>query len=198
MTTLSSAQRIALYSQHYLTHDDWMNLCELAGFDEPSEQLASLTFEQFFGLAVHTFLTAEDAHVRQQLAALIPKFGSRAVLSLFKIVFHCAKKEESLQDELQSELGAIALKSLESIEPAAFVVGLENAILDPSAVALMPLMIEVLVDRVRGDDGELLTLLPRLLSTQSWQQLKHHLLNVPTFSAIQASIRMQNAAALTC
>ena len=199
MSVVSSAQRNALYSQHSLNSHDWQTICQLASLDIESEsqlqQIASLTFEQFFGLAVHSFITTENAATRQQLATLLPKFGSRAVLSLFKVLLHCDKLtfpvDHTTGKTLSHELRALSIQSLNNIEPTAFVLGLEDALSDEKAADMMPLIIDVLVSANRREEDAILTLLPRLLSANSWQQLKKNLLAYPTFSAIQTSIQAQ-------
>ncbi|MEM6450227.1 MAG: hypothetical protein AAF703_07935 [Cyanobacteria bacterium P01_D01_bin.105] len=195
MIMLSNAQRIALYNQHSLTSADWQLICQLANVENISEkqsqQLASLNFEQFFGLAIHSFISTQHYFNRQQLADLLPKFGSRAVLSLFKILFHCKSGVTSAGIVNSHELIALTQSSLKKVEPAAFVVGLETVLSDKSATALMPLVVDVVVSSIREDDGTLLALLPRLLSAESWQQLKAALLEFPVFFAIQANIQAQ-------
>ncbi|MFK8185773.1 MAG: hypothetical protein AB8B99_20545 [Phormidesmis sp.] len=195
MTTLSNAQHIALYNQHSLDSVDWQLICRLANVEKGSEkqahQLASLSLEQFFGLAVHTFISTENYAVRKQLAQLLPKFGARAVLSLLKILFHCKSEFSSASIINAHELSVLAQSSLAQIEPAAFVVGLESVLSDKNAVALMPLVMDTLVSAIRKDDGTILTLLPRLLSADGWKQIKTNLLNLPTFSAIQANVQTQ-------
>lgn len=195
MTTLSNAQKIALYTQHSLDSTDWQRICQLANVENGSKQqvqkLESLSFEQFFGLAVHTFISTESTATRQQLSELLPKFGSRAVLSLFKILFHCKSEFASFNIVNAHELNALTRASLKRIEPVAFVMGLDSALADKAAKALMPLIIEELVSAIREDDGTILTLLPRLLSVDSWNQIKTNLLNFPAFSAIQASVQAQ-------
>ena len=195
MTTLSSAQHIALYAQHSLTSTDWQMICQLAAVEEDSDkrssQLASLSFEQFFGLAVHAFVTAEDLTAQRELAQILPKFGARAVLSLFKILFHSKSKAARANDDKARELSVLSLNSLKNIEQTAFVVGLEDVLSDKAAKALMPLVIEVLASAIREDDGTMLTLLPRLLSAENWRWIKASLLSLPTFFTIQASIQAQ-------
>jgi len=198
MSVVSSAQRNALYSQHSLDSHDWQLICQLAELnglsDAQTQQLTSLTFEQFFSLAVHTFITAKSPTTRQQLAALLPKFGSRAVLSLFKILLlGDALSQPSMRPTAQglSELKALSQESLKKIEPTAFVVGLESVLSDEKIDGLMPLVLDVLASVTRKENGVILTLLPRLLSAESWQKLKKNLLTFPTFSTIQTSLQAQ-------
>ena len=202
MTTLSSAQQVALYQQHSLDSTDWLLICQLANVEDDSQershQLTSLSFDQFFGLAVHTFITTPSTSTRQQLAQVLPKFGAKAVLSLFKILFHFSDKALSASASANSSgsidsqsLISLTRSSLKSMEPIAFIIGLESVLSDEAAKALTPLVIDILVSAIREDDGTLLTLLPRLLSVESWQHIKTNLLHLPTFSSIQASVQAQ-------
>jgi len=88
MTTLSKVQLAELHAQHTLQADDWMLICKLANVEGFFEQAASWRFDQFFGFTVYLFVTTESASDRQQLAHLISKCGSKAVLSLVRILHH--------------------------------------------------------------------------------------------------------------
>lgn len=198
MTTFSDTQRISLYTQHALTGDDWLLISHLVDIEDAQtqEEIASLSFEQFFGLTVHAFMTTTQSSTRQQIAQILPKFGSRAVLSLLKILSYSEnlvieRYAVSLAEADVAEIESLALKGLNSMDMTAFVVGLEDAITDTSSALIMPTIVKVLTDAIRKGNGMLLTLLPRLLSTRSWLKLKSHLLSSPSFSAIQASIQSQ-------
>ena len=171
--TLSDSYLIDLLSQHSLQGHDLRHICELAAVDNLVSQVEDWSFEQFFGLAVYMFVTTELAEVRQQLSGIIPKFGSRAVWSLVKIVH---------QSELPAELQLLARYSLEQVSPYGLTYGLSQMLAAGSEYETFAL--KTLAELAQQRDEPIMLLLSQLLPSDRWQALEPRLLEwMPTVSA---------------
>ncbi|MEL6247997.1 MAG: hypothetical protein AAFR99_03240 [Cyanobacteria bacterium J06629_9] len=155
----------ALLSQHTLQSDDLLLICELANVDGIENQIDSWSFEQFFGLAVYLFVTTESSHTRRQLAQVLPKFGSRTVLSLVKILH---------QHQLPTELRLLALQSIEKIPPYALTYGLTQVLETDNTFE--PFVLRTLASLIHERDESILLLLSQLLTQEHWHALEPRLL----------------------
>ena len=187
MTTLSKVQMIELHAQHTLQADDWMLICKLANVEGFFEQAASWRFEQFFGFTVYLFVTTESASDRQQLAHLISKCGSQAVLSLVRILHHAHYSNDLPAGFKGSDLAPLALKSLEEMKPYTLVLGLIEVLEHADAAELMPTIVKALVKVIHEDSGAVLSLLPQLVPADIWQTLKAKMLQDPSFPTVRVT-----------
>ncbi|MEL7503897.1 MAG: hypothetical protein AAFN18_15670 [Cyanobacteria bacterium J06554_6] len=163
--TMPDTHLTALLSQHTLQSDDLLLICELANVDGIENQIDSWSFEQFFGLAVYLFVTTESSHTRRQLAQVLPKFGSRTVLSLVKILH---------QHQLPTELRLLALQSIEKIPPYALTYGLTQVLETDNTFE--PFVLRTLASLIHERDESILLLLSQLLTQEHWHALEPRLL----------------------
>lgn len=164
-----------------------MLICKLANVEGIFEEAASWHFDQFFGFTVYLFVNTESASDRQQLAHLISKCGSQAVLSLIKILHHAYYSKDIPTGFKGSDLAPLALKSLEEMKPYTLVLGLIDVLKQDDAAELMPTVVKALVKIIHEDDGAVLSLLPQLMPASIWQPLKAQMLQDPSFPTIKVT-----------
>jgi len=163
--TISDTYLIDLLSQHSLESDDLNLICELSAVDNAVSKVENWSFEQFFGLTVYMFVTTESAPIRRQLARIIPKFGSRAVLSLIKIVH---------QTELSAELQLLARQGLDQISHYGLAHGLSQVLATDSPYE--PFVLKTLATLAQELDEPILLLVSQLLAPSRWRVLEARLL----------------------
>lgn len=177
MLTTEDASSTQLSAQHVLKGEDLLQICSLAHRSLSStatttaeqllEQISTFSFEQFFGFTCHLFITTDVPEVREQLAELLPKFGSIAVFSLVKIAYY-------FQDT--TAIHRLALQSLETMPVQPLSIGLAGVIEEHSEAALMPKVVVPSLIRLIEHYGEaILLLLSQQLSTAHWQQTETQL-----------------------
>ncbi|MEO1400365.1 MAG: hypothetical protein AAFV72_03820 [Cyanobacteria bacterium J06635_1] len=153
---------IALHSQHTLQRDALLSLYRFANAEGISESLESWSFDEILGFTFHLFVTTKSPQLREQLSQLLPKFGSEAVRPLVKIANHF---------QPTSDLGKLALQSLEKVAPYPLVIGLSQVLENDSDDELRPMVISRLVNLMRGEDDAIFWLLSQLLSEENQQLL---------------------------
>ncbi|MEO0540613.1 MAG: hypothetical protein AAFZ80_07085 [Cyanobacteria bacterium P01_A01_bin.105] len=163
--TMSDAHLTDLLSQHTLQSDDLQLICELAAVDDLISQIEYWSFEQFFGLTVYMFVTTESPYIRRQLAELVPKFGSRAVTSLVKILH---------RQDLPTELRLLAMQALEQISPYELTYGLSQFLGTNSLYE--PFVLRTLASLVHERSESILLLLSQLMPSDRWLALEPRLL----------------------
>ncbi len=174
-----------LHAQHTIDSGDLLVICSLANVDNIFERVESWSFEQFFGFAAYLFITTDSAETRQQLAQIMPKFGSRAVLSLVKILHHA----QLSNDNKSLSLKALATQSLGAMNPYTFAIGLTEVLAQDNAAELGSVAAKALVKISYESSDSILLLLPQLLPAKSWQLLKAKLVSEPSFTSIKKSIK---------
>lgn len=193
MTSLALDQRAetqpahqleALHAQHTIDSGDLLVICSLANVDNIFERVESWSFEQFFGFATYLFITTESAETRQQLAQIMPKFGSRAVLSLVKILHHA----QLSNDDKSLSLKGLATQSLGAINPHTLAIGLAEVFAQANATELVAVVAKVLVKISYESNDSILSLLPTLLPAKSWQVLRSNLVNEISFTSIRRGL----------
>ncbi|MEL6263500.1 MAG: hypothetical protein AAFR12_20810 [Cyanobacteria bacterium J06626_6] len=174
MLTLSDTYGLELHAQHTLQCTDYLLIAQLANRESQRagdaqallEQLSTWTFEQFFGFTCHLFITTEFAETREQLSRILPKFGSHAVLSLFKVAHHFYPR---------SEVKQLALQSLQSMAFHPLAVGISQILESDAADEMLPIITPRLVQLLSQHQEQLLKLLAEQLSLSTWEKLEAHL-----------------------
>ncbi|NEP17809.1 MAG: hypothetical protein F6J97_13040 [Leptolyngbya sp. SIO4C1] len=166
MTTSASNRLAVLHAQHSLQGDDLLTIYQLASAEGVTESLEVLNFEEFTGFSFYLFITTQSAQTREQLAQLLHKFGSDAVLPLIKI---------SRYFQLSDDLKALTVQSLERMTPYTLAIGLDR-VLNESDHQLRLVALERLVRLVREQGDAMRQVLPQLLSPKNWQLLDSYLL----------------------
>lgn len=109
MPTIQDTRAAAFHSQHTLQQADLLAIYALANHAGVDEAMDSYSFDDFLGLTVYLLITTSSQDMRQQLAQLLSKFGSAAVLPLLKIL--CKKDflvEANIQPLVRQTLGQMA------------------------------------------------------------------------------------------
>lgn len=172
MTHLLDARLIALHSQHSLQSQDLLKLVNLAQSDGMVDDIEADSFEKNLGLAVHLFVSTQRADTLEQLAVLLPKFGSEVVLPLIKILCRVPRQEP---------VSVLAQQALKSLGLYPLVIGL-NLVLDREAdISLRKTAINWLVGLIQENKQSILWILPRLVSLTTWQLLTLQLLETTAY-----------------
>ena len=176
--TTSDTYLIDLLSQHSLQSDDLQLICELAAVKDLVSQAENWSFEQFFGLTVYMFVTTESSQVRHQLADVIPTFGSRAVLSLIKIVH---------QPTLPAELQILARQCLDQIAPYGLAYGLNQVLAAGSEYETF--VLKTLAELAHKSDESIMLLLSQLVTPARWRTLERQLLTWTPADEVEEPIK---------
>lgn len=167
----------SLQDQHTLQGQDLLDICAIASqetyLDNIYEKIETWSFEQFFGLTCHLFITTESNQSREQLSHILPKFGSVAVCSLLKII---SKFNTPIPP--QPEVKQLALSSLKRMDSQPLISGLskaiENSFTDNDSLeSIAPTLIEL----ASHHKASLFSELAKRLSTNSWNSLQTTLLS---------------------
>ncbi len=169
-----------LQAQHTIQSKDLLKICQLAEIENVFEKVESFSFEQFFGFACYLFLTTESCDSREQLAAILPNFGSIAVFSLLKISHHLENAETSLERE--QHLIMLAQQSLKAIPLPALVTGLSQILeaeksTHSSHQDAINMLVPELISLTAYHGESILSLLSAQLSTDTWNKVHRQLLH---------------------
>lgn len=190
MRTPAAVYANELQAQHTIQSDDLLKICRLAKVENIFDKIESFSFEQFFGFTCHLFITTESQSCREQLALLLPKFGSLAVFSLLKISHQLSDADHSLEREQQ--ISKLAMQSLKSMPVPALVIGLAQAIEieEPSSHHDVIAMVAPALISLTAHHGEnILSLLSQKVSVTAWNELQKQLLQSLTALRAQAPTR---------
>ena len=116
----------ALQAQHSLRQADLFQICAIAQAENVSVSIEAFTFEQCLGFASHLFVTAQAQHSREQLAQVLSRFGSQAVLPLLKVAHHFDPEQLKPRhgDQLAStSTSQLAINSLKAMPKETLVMG---------------------------------------------------------------------------
>ncbi len=165
-----------LNPQHTIQSEDLLEICAIASretsIDNIFEQIETWNFEQFFGLACHLFITTTSQRSRVQLANLLPKFGSIAVISLVKISHHF-----SASIPAQRKVRQLAIHSLKEMSLQPLVIGLAPIVQDKNdSRELASTLIPLLITLAAHHPESLLSEIAKRLSTEAWNRLQTQLL----------------------
>ncbi|MEM6599252.1 MAG: hypothetical protein AAF810_06545 [Cyanobacteria bacterium P01_D01_bin.36] len=168
-----------LQAQHTIQSADLLEVCRLAKVENIFEKVESFSFEQFFGFTCHLFITTESYDCREQLASILPKFGSIAVFSLLQISHHLNTAETSLMRE--QHLAKLATQSLQAMPTSALVIGLTQIIEDKENssnihLALLETIASKIISLTAHHGEKILLLLSQKLSDDTWNTLQQQLL----------------------
>lgn len=125
--------------------------------------------DRFLGLAFHIFLTAEDLNSRQRVAQLLPKFGAKAVPTLF-VIFHHQNSDSTLRH--------LSSQALAQLDRTVLVTGLIDT-LKASEDDRFDLQISQMLATVAS---EAIAALTELIEAQEWRLLALrtlHLMQLP-------------------
>ncbi|MEM9149107.1 MAG: hypothetical protein AAGB19_01455 [Cyanobacteria bacterium P01_F01_bin.3] len=201
MRTPTSIYASELQAQHTIQSEDLLKICRLAKIENIFDKIESFSFEQFFGFTCHLFITTESERTREQLAALLPKFGSIAVFSLIKIAHHLDDSESSLARERQ--VVRLAMESLKAMPLPTLLIGIAQMIDEervPSQQKDTAAMVAPVLITLTAHHGEnTLSLLSQRLSTQAWKELQQQLLQAlshlraqrPAYSNSQHHVKLR-------
>jgi|GEM_PF-3359456 len=124
-------------------------------------QVANLDWwdvDRFLGLAFHIFLTERELSTRQQVAQILPKFGAKAVPTLFIICQH---------QNSSSILRELANRSLEQMDRTVLAIGLIG-VLQSSEDDQFDLAISQMLVKIAP---EAITALTDLIASDEWRTL---------------------------
>ncbi|MEO0457670.1 MAG: hypothetical protein AAF152_13985 [Cyanobacteria bacterium P01_A01_bin.114] len=171
MLTPLNTYQIALYSQPSLQGSDLRDLLTLAKAQDIIEDTENWCLDQWLGLTMHLLMTSRAPQTQNHLAQILPKFGSRAVFPLVKLL-HISW--EALQK--------LALQSLRGFEQYSLAIGLVPLL--KTDKTLRPVVRQLLIDLNKSNDAPadtstgtptgtpIVLALARLLSTEDWQTLE--------------------------
>jgi len=185
-----------LQAQHTIQSDDLLKICHLAKIENVFEKIESFSFEQFFGFTCHLFITTDSQQVREQLAAILPKFGSVAVFSLLKISHHFSTVESSTGQEYlgqEQQLAELSMRCLTSMSVPALIVGLVQAIEaeenNNSHHDIANMVAPALITLTAHHGENILSMLSNKLSSATWNRLQQQLLQTLSVLRAQASLK---------
>ncbi len=119
--SLPAAQQSELQAQHSLQGEDWLSICTLSGVEGIVENAQDWSFEEFLGFTLHLFITTDSAHVRAQVARKLPKFGSRIVPPLIRILHHfqaiANTQTDAKTSALACDVSTLAAQILSQLAP---------------------------------------------------------------------------------
>ncbi len=166
-----------LNAQHTIQGEDLLAICAIASretsIDKTFDQINNWRFEQFFGLACHLFITTKSQQSRVQLANLLSKFGSTAVVSLVKIAHHF---DTSIL--AQNEVSQLAIDALKEMPLQTLVIGLAPVIKDRvDSHELMPTIVPLLITLAAHHQTSLFAALSQRLPGEVWNSLQTQLLS---------------------
>ena len=167
MSTLFDTRLVALHSQHCLQSQDMLKICDLARAEGMAEEFENYSFDTFLGMVIHMLITTESQHTREQLAQQLPKFGSAAVSPLIKILYRL---------QTQQHIRALAQASLNKIDLYPLVIGLSQLLDNEIDTTLRSAAVQQLTELIESHNQSVLLVLPKLVSTKTWQILKLQLL----------------------
>lgn len=187
MRTPTNAYANELQAQHTIQSNDLLKICHLAKVENIFDKIESFSFEQFFGFACHLFITTESRDSREQLACILPKFGSVAVFSLLKISHLLSVDNTSLEREQQ--LAKLSMESLKAMPVPTIVIGIAQIIeaeesgnsevfpwASHDARHTMAMIVSALIT-LRAYHGEdILSQLSEKLSYAAWNRLQQQLM----------------------
>lgn len=195
MHSLSNAQRIILQAQHTLQGADLTAICNLASvegadIDSLWTSIVSWDFEQLLGFTLHLFITAESSEVQNQVAQLLPKFGSQIVRPLIKITHHF--HEPSCHEN--SNLSALTQQSIQQINPQALSLGFAETLMGNNAEVLLPIVVNCLTSIPVEQSETILSYLAQQLPSQGYKALERQLLNKCSRSQLKETFERLDAA----
>lgn len=165
-----------LHTQHSIQGEDLLKICSLASFGEGAEEIfekvSALKFEQFFGFACHLFVTTDSLAVREELANILPKFGSIAVLSLLKITHHF---QHHPQNRSVAHLATHSLTKM-ALQPLAM--GLADTISSAESDEILSTLVSTLIQLTYHHEEALFTLIEQQTPAARWNIVKTELLRV--------------------
>ena len=167
MSTLFDTRLVALHSQHCLQSQDMLKICDLARAEGMAEEFENYSFDTFLGMVIHMLITTESQHTREQLSQQLPKFGSAAVSPLLKILY---------RPQTQPNIRTLAQASLNKIDLYSLIIGLSQLLDNETDNTLRSAAVQQLIKLIAGHNQSVLLVLPKLVSTKTWQILKLQLL----------------------
>ena len=167
MSTLLDTRLIALYSQHSIQYGDLLEIYELSTTETTVESLDTYRFDELLGLVVHLFVTTQSQKTREKLSALLPKFGSAAVLPLLKILCHLPA---------QASVHPLAQQSIADMMVYSLIIGLDQILMGEADELLQKAAIQRLMHIIRDNQSSILLVLPKLVSQNTWSLIKLQLL----------------------
>lgn len=186
MRTPANVYANELQAQHTIQSNDLLKICHLAKVENTFEKVESFSFEQFFGFACHLFITTESQSCREQLAVILPKFGSIAVFSLLKISHHLSDSNSTLQREQQ--IAKLAAQALQAMPVDTLTIGLAQALEDNESSHshhnIFSIVAPALITLTAHHGENILARLSQKLSPRTWNTLQQNLLQ--TLSGLRA------------
>ncbi|MEL6491804.1 MAG: hypothetical protein AAFQ95_17745 [Cyanobacteria bacterium J06621_3] len=203
MVLSTDSYQRTLQAQHTLEQSDWLNIYAIAQTENNSQaqsEIDSFGFEQFLGFTCHLFVTTGSQQSREQLATILPKFGSIAVFPLLKIAYHfksqptserCDPQQRTQQPaantsmpsrgahtkEDTTTLSQLAHSCLKAMPLQALAIGLADAVRaslgDPDIVAIV---VMPLIGLIAHYPKRLLLSLSHQLDAEDWHILSAHLI----------------------
>ncbi|MGD1867064.1 MAG: hypothetical protein ACFB0D_21125 [Phormidesmis sp.] len=193
MRTPANIYASELQAQHTIESDDLLKICRLAKVENVFDKIESFSFEQFFGFACHLFITTESRSSREQLAHLLPKFGSIAVFSLLKISHHLSTADSALEREQQ--LAMLSMQSLKTMSVPTLVIGLAQIIETEIGAEqrnyqdTMDMVVPALITLTAYHGENILSVLSDKLSAAAWNDLQQQLLQALSTLRVQSPLR---------
>ncbi|MEM1252301.1 MAG: hypothetical protein AAGI69_07695 [Cyanobacteria bacterium P01_H01_bin.21] len=167
MSTLLDTRLVALYSQHSIQYGDLLEIYELSTTETTVESIDTYRFDELLGLVVHLFVTTQSQQIREKLSALLPKFGSAAVLPLLKILCHLPA---------QASIHSLAQQSIADIAVYPLIIGLDQVLAYETNELVQKAAIQKLMHITRDNESSILLVLPKLVSQNTWGLIKVQLL----------------------
>ena len=167
MSTLLDPRLVALYSQHSIQYGDLLEIYELSTTETTVESIDTYRFDELLGLVVHLFVTTQSQQTREKLSALLPKFGSDAVLPLLKMLCHLPA---------QTSIHSLAQQSIADMAVYPLIIGLDQVLVYETDELLQKAAIQKLMHIIRNNESSILLVLPKLVSHKTWGLIKLQLL----------------------
>lgn len=165
MPTLQDTHFAALHSQHTLQQADLFAIYAFANHEGMNETIDSYSFEDFLGLTVYLFITSPSQDAREQLAQLLSKFGSAAVLPLLKIL---CKKDLLVEKNIQP----LVQQTLSQMAPYPLAIGISQILDQNVNDELKTVSLQVLKQLIQTCESPTRLELSQVFSETAWNRIE--------------------------